>query len=99
MTSVLEGPSRTKGTPSALLARAAARFRQLRWTLAVYLVSRVLLLVIALVDLPLFHRSLTSELGNWDGFWYIKLATQGYPTNIPHVYSTLGFFPLYSMVI
>jgi len=65
----------------------------------VYLVSRVLLLVIALVDLPLFHRSLTSELGNWDGFWYIKLATQGYPTNIPHVYSTLGFFPLYSMVI
>jgi hypothetical protein len=82
-----------------LLARAAARFRQLRWTLAVYLVSRVLLLVIALVDLPLFHRSLTSELGNWDGFWYIKLATQGYPTNIPHVYSTLGFFPLYSMVI
>ncbi len=47
----------------------------------------------------MFHRSLTSELGNWDGFWYIKLATQGYPTHIPHVYSTLGFFPLYSIVI
>jgi hypothetical protein len=59
----------------------------------------VLLLAVAVVDLPLFHRSLTSELGNWDGFWYIKLATQGYPTHIPHVYSTLGFFPLYSMVI
>ena len=79
--------------------RVAALFRQLRWTLGIYLGSRVLLLVVALVDLPLFHRSLTSELGNWDGFWYVKLATQGYPRSIPHVYSTLGFFPLYSMVM
>ena len=99
VTSVLEGVPRTKPSPAALVARATERFRRLRWALAVYLGSRVLLLVVALVDLPLFHRSLTAELGNWDGFWYIKLATQGYPTNIPHVYSTLGFFPLYSMVI
>ena len=83
--------------------RVPARFVELvrrhRWAFAVYFGSRLLLLVVALVDLPLFHRSFTSEIGNWDGFWYIKLATQGYPTHIPHVYSTLGFFPLYSMVI
>ncbi len=83
----------------ATAARLRRGFLKLRWTLAVYVSSRVLLLVVALVDLPLFHRSLASELGNWDGFWYIKLATQGYPTHVPHVYSTLGFFPLYSMLI
>jgi hypothetical protein len=91
------GPSPRFAGARAFVARVTPLFRQLRWTLAVYLGSRVLLLVVALVDLPLFHRSLTSELGNWDGFWYIKLATQGYPRSIPHVYSTLGFFPLYSM--
>jgi hypothetical protein len=91
-------PDRRKGV-RALVARAGEWARRHRWILAVYLGSRVLLLAIALVEIPIFHRSISSELGNWDGFWYIKLATQGYPRSIPHVYSTLGFFPLYSMVI
>lgn len=97
VTTMVAEPRPARG--HAVARRAAAALRRWRWALMVYLGSRVLLLVVALVDLPLFHRSLTSELGNWDGFWYIKLATQGYPTHIPHVYSTLGFFPLYSLVI
>jgi hypothetical protein len=59
----------------------------------------VFLLVLAIVDSAVMGRSLSSELANWDGRWYLKIATSGYPTHIPHVYSTLGFFPLYSMLM
>ncbi|MGO9581433.1 MAG: mannosyltransferase family protein [Acidimicrobiales bacterium] len=84
---------------SGTVARSTPAWQQLRWTLAVYAGSRALLLILAVVDSALTQRSLGSELSNWDGYWYIQLASNGYPTHIPHVYSTLGFFPLYSMVM
>src|SRR5581483_1329079 len=83
----------------------------LRWPLSVYLASRVLYLVIALVDSLTRHWPLLnagvgrlSEVTNWDGMWYVRLATQGYPhgyiaDHLHHWQTTLGFFPLFSMVI
>jgi hypothetical protein len=44
-------------------------------------------------------ESLTQELANWDGWWYIQIASHGYGTHVSHLQTTLGFFPLYSMVI
>ena len=81
-----------------------------RWRLAilVYLGSRVLLLIVAIVDGALRHHSLLNELANWDGLWYRWLANAGYPHHVvqccaghgeTHAQSTLGFFPLYPLVI
>jgi hypothetical protein len=95
----------------------AERFRQsglspalARWRLAilVYLGSRVLLLLVAILDGTLRHHALLNELANWDGLWYRWLANMGYPHHVvhcclgngeTHAQSTLGFFPLYPLVI
>lgn len=92
-------PERAVGLVGSRMARVAAAGRRLRWTTLVYLSSRVLLLLLAVVDSALQHRSLSSELTNWDGFWYLKLASNGYPTHVSHLQTTLGFFPLYPMVM
>ena len=87
---------------------SGGRFSQLaerlRYPLAVYLLSRVLYLLVALADLFIRNGRLGPELRNWDGKWYVLLAEHGYPHTIPHVYgpggwSTLGFEPLYSMLM
>ena len=73
--------------------------RPWRWTILVYLASRVLLLAVALVAAKVNHISLASEIGRWDGTWYAKLASQGYPMHVTHEQTTLGFFPLYPILI
>jgi hypothetical protein len=81
-----------------------------RWSypLAVYLLSRVLYLgtalVATLVPQPLFghhwNGSLTAAISNWDGIWYLATAAHGYPSHIdPLHYSTVGFFPLYPILM
>ena len=77
---------------------------ELRWPLMVYGGTRIALLVLAIAcDLifgPIVAKtSIAHEIGNWDGFWYIRVATLGYPRSILHTQTTLGFFPLYSMVM
>jgi Mannosyltransferase (PIG-V) len=86
---------RSPSRRTTLLARAAP-FRQ---TILIYLGTRMLLLVVAILDGLLRHHSLTHELANWDGLWYRELANNGYPGHVTHVQSTLGFFPLYPIVI
>lgn len=78
------------------LATAVARSRV---PIAVYLGTRVLLLAVALLDKELRHHQLTRELANWDGVWFRELAHKGYPTHVAHFQTTLGFFPLYPMVM
>jgi hypothetical protein len=70
-----------------------------RFALAVYLGSRLLLIGVALFDHAVFHRSLAAELSNWDGVWYLRVATRWYPSIAVHGKSTLGFFPLYPVVM
>ena len=84
------------------LARVAAELHRLRPVLIAYLGTRVLLIVVALVDGAVRHHGLHGELAHWDGLWYLRLASDGYPTHVPHalnVRTTLGFFPLYSIAI
>src|SRR5581483_3551731 len=93
------------------LARARAYAARLQFPLTIYLATRVLYLAIALVDSAARHWPLInagagnlSEATNWDGMWYVRLAIEGYPhgyiaTHLVHWQTTLGFFPLYPMVM
>jgi hypothetical protein len=57
------------------------------------------LLAVAIVAAAHEHISLAAEVGRWDGTWYAQIASSGYPMHIAHVPTTLGFFPLYPLVI
>ena len=72
---------------------------RLRYPLAVYAVSRALYLVIALADLLVRGGSVAGEVSNWDGKWYLLTVTYGYPHTIWHLQDTLGFLPLFPMVM
>ncbi len=84
---------------AGLIAALAAATERFRWVVLVYLGSRVLLLGVALGDALLRHHRLASELAHWDGAWYIGIASSGYPDHVMHTQSTLGFFPLYPLVV
>ena len=96
---------------------------RLRYTVYMYLASRVLYLLIAAVSMavvhifgahvglsgahnwegnPLAQSTLGSEMSNWDGKWYL-LTTQTwyYHHVVPGAgsYTTLGFMPLYPMLM
>ncbi len=92
-------------SPTAVLPRApaatriAAELRRLRWVLAAYAGTRLLLIVVALVNGALRHHAFDTELANWDGLWYRELANHGYPAFVSYGRTTLGFFPLYPISI
>ena len=76
-----------------------------RYPLTIFALTRVLYLVIAIVDTFVrrdaygTHWSLGSETANWDGMWYLALAAHGYPAYVAHTQTTLGFFPLYPLLM
>jgi hypothetical protein len=99
------GRWRSSGRPLGALSRAFERYRL---AILVYLGTRVLLLLVAILDGVLRHHAVLNELANWDGLWYRWLANAGYPHHVLHccvghgetqAQSTLGFFPLYPLVI
>jgi hypothetical protein len=86
----------------------ALAFERFRLAILVYLGTRVLLLVVAIVNGALRHHAVLNELANWDGLWYRQLANHGYPHHVihccigqgeTHAQSTLGFFPLYPLLM
>jgi Mannosyltransferase (PIG-V) len=91
--------------PRTLVGRArdragvGAALREARFAIGVYLATRALLLLVAFVNGTLRHHAFTHELSQWDGLWYRMLADHGYPTHVTHVQSTLGFFPLYPLLV
>jgi Gpi18-like mannosyltransferase len=89
-------PARTRPDWQRRLARASRRWR---YPLAVYALSRALYLIIAVVDTLIQHWSLRGELANWDGVWYLQLAVHGYPHHVLATQDTLGFFPLYPLMM
>lgn len=83
-------------------------FERYRLAILLYLGTRVLLLVVAGLDDALRHQSVLNAFANWDGMWYRWVANAGYPHQVIHccvghgetqAQSTLGFFPLYPLVI
>ncbi len=85
--------------PNTLYRRAAMAVSSARFAITVYLATRALLMVVALVNGALRHHAFTHELAQWDGAWYRDLSDHGYPHHVLHLQSTLGFFPLYPMVV
>lgn len=69
------------------------------WPVAVYAVTRILLLLEAAVLALTAHQPFTEMPFRFDARWYLLLAEHGYPTVPLHAKSTLGFFPLYPMVL
>jgi hypothetical protein len=87
-------------TRAALLrARITYELARLRPVLLTYLGTRLLLIVVALVEGALRHHSFGTEVANWDGKWYRDVALYGYPGHDFHTRTTLGFFPLYPIVM
>jgi hypothetical protein len=78
--------------------RLRALALDLRWPLGVYAASRLLLLLTAIVETFFRHWTLWDELSNWDGVWYLRALTNGYPNHVSHAQTPLGFFPLYPVV-
>jgi hypothetical protein len=92
--------------PTARRSRAATGprtpatwYERYRLAILTYLATRVLLIVVAIIDGWLHSRSFTHEIGNWDGYWYQLMANHGYPSHFYYGKSTLGFFPLYPIAI
>jgi hypothetical protein len=84
---------------SGRLGAAAATWSSVRFAVTVFMATRVVLLVVALVNGALRHIPLTNEFANWDGFWYRMISNQGYPDHVFRLkQTTLGFFPLYPLV-
>lgn len=82
---------------------ALARSQRLRYVLAIYVGSRLLYLLVAVVESLIWHHtSISRELSNWDGQWYIRTADHWYPhyvlTGVDQ-FTTLGYLPLYPMLM
>jgi len=92
-------PGGAPARPRRRLARLAPALERLRWPFAVYLSSRVLYVVLAVIVGAAQHWSVKQELSNWDGEWYRRVAGLGYASHVMHIQSTQGFFPLYPMLM
>jgi Mannosyltransferase (PIG-V) len=91
--------SRPPAAPLQRPARPAAAFGLTVWPAAVYLASRLLLLAVAGIVAEAGRHSIVPEFFLFDGQWYLRLAEHGYPGHALRTQSTLGFFPLYALVI
>lgn len=88
-------------TPRQRRSRIVA---ELKWPFLVYLASRVLLAVVAFIAVligrvVIGHASYSHAMANWDGKWYLLAVRHGYPAYPSHAQTTLGFLPLYPMVM
>jgi hypothetical protein len=104
---VVDRPTRP-AIPDLLRARRAtgadserlrALWLSIRMPLAVYVASRILFMGIALLDTAWHTWPLSGELSNWDGVWYVAVTKYWYPSAPSHAQTTLGFLPLYPMLI
>jgi hypothetical protein len=96
---VLDGPV---AAPEGRGRRRGLRIptdRDVLWLLALYLAIRCVLLVAAYLNASINHFNFLHELANWDGLWYRELVNHGYPQHPYLTQTTLGFLPLYPIVI
>ena len=98
--------------PEALPARGwrywktTATWQRIRYPLAIYAVSRLLYLLLALTDAAVQNANLGRAFRNWDGKWYVLTAQHWYwyphfslySTTLARHYTTLGFLPLFPLL-
>jgi hypothetical protein len=86
--------------------RTTATCQSVRYPLAIYAVSRVLYLLLALTDAAVQNANLGRAFRNWDGKWYVLTAEHWYwyphfslhSTTLARHYTTLGFLPLFPLL-
>jgi len=99
----LDGPP-TRSTEHGRAASLAQRLWRTSWRPgAIYLASRVVVLVTMLIVAVVQGGSLGGRIGRWDSKWYLR-AVEGYPNHLPvlngHVLAnTLAFFPALPLLI
>jgi hypothetical protein len=97
-----EGGSGTESQPAP--ERSAILWRGVRFSLAVYGISRVLAATAIVVSSRFASgTSLSKSLRVWDGGWYLRAIVEGYPQGPitgrgPEAQSTVAFFPLYRLI-
>lgn len=70
----------------------------------IFAATRVGVLMVAWTVGIITHQGISRSLIRWDSTWYLTAARRGYPSAIPpgtgnHAQSTLGFFPLFPLLI
>jgi hypothetical protein len=93
------------------LAAASSRIGYQVWfPLTVYALARLVDVVFILIaarhqfDAP-NGATYGSVASNWDGQWYLRIATHGYPTTIPRdvnghaIQNPWGFYPVYPFIV
>jgi hypothetical protein len=88
-------PSELRNVRARLIPLAAT----LRWPALVFVSSRLFLLAMAALEQQVRHQRFTAQFASWDGQWYGALALHWYPTHAGSAQTTLGFFPLYPLVV
>lgn len=90
----------TDADDSSAVRRAADRWRWVLLPLAAFVASRlVTMFAVYLVRFLMPGWTLLATMSRrWDGPWYLRVATDGYPTTLPDGQSPLGFFPLYPLL-
>jgi hypothetical protein len=117
MFSLTTAPARSRlaDVSARVSARVSAHDSYQVWfPLAVYVAARLVDLILILVaarhqvDLPpgaTQRATYGSVASNWDGAWYLRIATHGYPGTIPRdaaghpLQNEWGFYPAYPMVV
>jgi Gpi18-like mannosyltransferase len=92
------------GRPAMNPPRADDIRHGVRFSLAVFGVSRLVTFVLAYAIAAVSGRSVTEVLTRWDGGWYLAVARRGYPETVAagvgdQAQSTLAFFPGYPLLI
>jgi hypothetical protein len=77
-----------------------------RYALAIYALSRILYMLVAIADSVVRNVPFSRVLSNWDGHWYVRTEQIWYSHSqlwahsytLPDHWTTLGFLPLFPML-
>lgn len=107
-----EGVNSARGVEERRLSMTATWARLPEWlqgvlgTVLIFLASRCAVLVTLSVGTFIVNpqATLRTELQMWDAGWYLRVATEGYPHEIPQGaggvgQSQIAFFPLFPLVV
>lgn len=109
-----EGPvAAARGGPIVREGLAGARGALAAWVsdiLVPLIATRAMLTTVGVLAIGLLPRSpfaypwdassdaFINAWSRWDGYWYVRVATEGY-SYVPHDESSIAFFPLYPLLM
>lgn len=84
----------------------SAAWSRYRYLLAIYALSRILFMIVAIADSLVRNVAFSRVLSNWDGHWYVRTEeiwyshsqTFAHSYTLANHWTTLGFLPLFPML-